>query len=340
VATITATEATRLVTDSLGGALGAEDASIVADHLVDASLRGYPEFGVLRVLELVDAVRVRTPGDIAVVFELASSALLDGADNIGYVVARRATQLAIDKALAHGVAVVGAHHTYFTGLLAHYAEMAAQHGLASIITSSGEPLVAPFGGTRARLGTNPIAIGVPGDRPVIWDIGTSSITRGDVWRRARSGRPLPDGLAVDADGAPTVDAAAALQGALLPWGGHRGAGLSLMVQLLGLMAGASPATDRSVGTANGFLVIAIDPEVLGGRDELAEAVRTFTDDLLAAGDAGHVRLPFERSVETRQRSLRDGFEVEDAALAELRQIAQDQAAVHRPDNTRTRSARG
>lgn len=308
----------------VGAGLPAADADVVAGHLVDASLRGFPKFGLARVVELVRSVADRRPTAMSVVRQTATTAVLDGGDNIGYVVAQRATDLAVEKAAEVGVAVVGAHRTYFTGLLAYYCERAADRGLVSIACSSGEALVAPFGAKTPLVGTNPFAIGVPArPSPIIWDVGTSAVMRGDVWQRARTGEPLDEGVAVDEAGEPTTDAAAALRGALLAWGGHRGAGLAMMVQLLGMLAGASAGQDRTVGSGNGFLFIAIDPAGLCGREHLAATVERFTA-IATSVETDHgepLRMPYGRSVRERARLRERGIPVSDELVEQLSALA-------------------
>ena len=192
-------------------------------------------------------------------------ARIDGGDQIGYVVAHRATRMAIDKAKFSGLAAVAAHNTWYTGMLSYYAEMAAAEGLVSMIASNASPWVAPHGATEGRFGTNPICFGFPSaGEPVIWDIGTSAIIHAEVTLHRRLGTPLPEGVAFDASGNPTRDPAAALAGAFAPWGGHKGSGLAIVVHLLGMLAGSPvipPELERF-----GFLILAIDPAVAyGGR---------------------------------------------------------------------------
>jgi LDH2 family malate/lactate/ureidoglycolate dehydrogenase len=308
-----------------GAGLSESDASMVAGHLVDASLRGFPRFGLARTLELVDSVARRSATPARVVHETATSAVLDGGDTIGYVVAHQAADLAATKASRAGVAVVGAHNTYFTGLLAYYCERAAARGLVSIASSSGEALVAPFAARTPLVGTNPFAIGVPATPdPVIWDIGTSAVMRGDVWMRARTGEPLDSGVAIDSSGSPTTDPAAALDGALLAWGGHRGSGLAIMVQLLGMLAGASAVPARGVGSSNGFLFMAVDPAALCGRAQLADAVTAFREFASSAptSDDEPLRLPYERSLRERAFRREAGIPVGDELYQRLRELAE------------------
>ena len=121
--------------------------------------------------------------------------------------------------------------------------------------------VAPYGGMDRLMGTNPLAMAFPGeDDPLVIDIGTSSTTWGDVLLARAKGEPLPEGVAVDAQGRPTVDPGAALEGAFLAWGGQRGSALSLAIQLLGILAGSAPVITEVSNFGLFFLVV--DPEIL------------------------------------------------------------------------------
>ena len=187
------------------GALGHGDAeaAMVADHLLDCELRGVAYGGLARALSIAE--RLRRTGDrrrpITVLHETPVSARLDGGDQLGYLVARRATEIAIAKAAASGIALVGASDTWYTGMLSYYAEMAAAQGLVSFIASNASPWVAPHGATEGRFGTNPVCFGFPSaGEPVIWDIGTASIMLGELILRSRVGESIEPGLAIDASG--------------------------------------------------------------------------------------------------------------------------------------------
>src|ERR1022692_2113709 len=186
----------------------AADAERIADHLIDCELRGLHYGGLARAISIAE--RIERTGDhrrpIAILHETPVSARLDGGDHIGYIVAHRATSLAIEKAQAAGIAVVGASDTWYTGMLSYYAEMAAARGLVSMIASNASPWVAPHGATEGRLGTNPICFGFPSaGEPVIFDAGTSAIIHAEVTLARRLGNDLPEDVAFDRDGLPTRD---------------------------------------------------------------------------------------------------------------------------------------
>jgi LDH2 family malate/lactate/ureidoglycolate dehydrogenase len=143
---------------------------------------------------------------------------------------------------------------------AYYVEMIAKHGLVAIHTASSSPLVAPPGGIRPVLGTNPIAIAVPSSRgPIVLDMGTSAYMMTEVMLRERLGELLPEGVALGPGGEPTRDPMAARRGALLPFGGYKGFGLALMMQALGPLAGAGSDAESDYG----YLFVAFRPTSLG-----------------------------------------------------------------------------
>jgi delta1-piperideine-2-carboxylate reductase len=302
----------------------ATDAALIADHLIDCELRGIHYGGLARALSIVERLATtdrRRP--IAVERDAPAVARLDGGDQIGYVVAHRATRIAIDKAKAGGIAVVAAHNTWYTGMLSYYAEMAAAESVVTMIASNASPWVAPHGSTEGRFGTNPICFGFPsGEEPVVWDIGTSAIIHAEVTLHRRLGTPLPAGVAFDQEGRPTRDPVAALAGAFAPWGGHKGSGLAIVVHLLGLLAGSAVIPPELAGF--GFLVVAIDPAAVTDAGQFKADVAAYADAVRSARpvDGGvPVRMPFDRSRQERRRRLADdAIDVEDAVYEGLRAV--------------------
>ncbi|MFO6453038.1 MULTISPECIES: Ldh family oxidoreductase [unclassified Aeromicrobium] len=297
----------------------ASDASDIADHLIDAELRGFSFGGLPRGLSVIErSLATAKPFEaVTVLKETPISATFDGGDQVGYVVGLRATETAITKALEHGISVVGARNTWYTGMFTYYLEKITAAGLVGMIAGSSGQFVAPFGGSEGRFGTNPIAFGFPSaDDPIIWDIGTAAIMYGEVVLASRTGQPLAEGLAYGPDGHPTTDATAALEGAFTVWGGHKGSGLALVVQLLGMMTGAS---ENPEGVSDvGFFVTAVDPEILTSREEYAARVASYADQLRATrpiDPSRPVRVPFERSARHRRDAVARGMiEVEDVVL--------------------------
>lgn len=204
-------EATRITASALTKAgFTQEDAATITDHLIDAEMRGSPMAGMARALTIIEALstgrKVQPSSVIDTLTDGPAYARLTGHDCLGYLVAYRATEVAIEKAKASGVAVVGADDFWYSGNLAYFAEMCTKQNLMCFIVSNASCLVAPHGAVEGRFGTNPVALGFPTsqkDRPVIWDIGTSNIMHAQIKRADRLVINLPEGAAYDKDGHPS-----------------------------------------------------------------------------------------------------------------------------------------
>src|SRR6201994_3202220 len=262
---LSVTEARDLAEGALRGIGYADDeARIVADHVVDAALCGYEYSGLAKILNIPDAAHFKRPRrPMKVLRETDVSLAFDGGNNVGMLSLYHAAEAAIAKAAAHGLALVSVTDTWMSGRSAYYVEMIAKAGLVAIHTAASSRLVAPPGGAKAVLGTNPIAIAIPSARdPIVLDMGTSAYMMTEVLLRERLGEQLPEGVAIGPDGEPTRDAALARRGALLPFGGYKGFGLALMIQALGVLAG----TESDQEADDGYLFIAFKPELIGPAD--------------------------------------------------------------------------
>ena len=312
----------------------AADAGLIADHLIDCELRGISYGGLARAISIAERIERHGAGrgQIYRVQETPVSARLDGGDHIGYVVAHRATNIAIEKAEAAGIAVVGANNTWYTGMLSYYAEMAAARGLVSMIASNASPWVAPHGATEGRLGTNPICFGFPSsDDPIVFDIGTSAIIHAEVILASRLGNELPEGVAFDPVGRPSRDPLSALAGAFATWGGHKGSGLAIVVQLLGILAGSPPIPPELAGF--GFLIVAMRPDLMGPAETFHKSASVFANSVRSARPVAGgppVRMPFDRSRQEREKRLiEDAIEVPDLFYNQLMRIAERKPAQER-----------
>lgn len=214
-----------------------------------------------------------------------------------------------------------------------YLSDACRQGFAAVIASNATTTIAPWGGREAKLGNNPLGIGVPnpaGD-PVLLDIAMSAVARAKIRTAAKAGEPIPPGWATDASGRTTTDPSAALDGLLLPFGGHQGYGLALMVDLLaGVLAGASFLTGVSSWNLNperpqdlGHVFLVVDTSRLGAADAFSARMREFSETLHATTpiDPGQpVRLPGESELAAYHRQLAEGVDVAAADLAALQVI--------------------
>lgn len=288
----------------------ADEARVITDHLVDSELCGYPALGLARVLTIAENPRTREPRrPIRAVHETPVSAMLDGGNYVGTYAVHHAAQVAIEKARANGFAVVGMHNAFLSCRNAYYVEMIARAGYASIHTASARPSVAPFGGAAPAFGTNPIAFGFPNDpHPLVFDMGTSAVMNGDVVLANRLKKLLPEGTAIDAEGRPTRDPAAALAGSILAFGGYKGSGLALMVQAMGLLGGAALTQGRVQDFA--FLFVVFAPDLLMPAADFKKQLTELLDRVRATPTqpgVDSIRIPSERAFREREERRRTGI---------------------------------
>ena len=315
---ITFTAARTLAIDVLSShGVPADHAGIVADHLIDAAGAGHAFAGLPRVLALVSHLKDRPAGGpITIEPKSRNSALIDGGGNNGYVTSLIGIDKAVELARETGVGIVGIHDTWFSGRLAYYVERAARQGFIAFHTANTMARVAPSGGIDRIFGTNPMAFAFPCDPdPLVVDFGTGMTTWGDVLLRQKLGKALEPGAAVDSEGQLTLDPAAALLGAFLPWGGHRGYGLSLVVQVLAILCGGKIVADEVADS--GFFFLVVKPELLMPlqefRTKVAALVAHIEKSRPAPGGVAKVRVPGRNSVAKRVKSQASGvIEVDDA----------------------------
>ncbi len=309
-----------------GAGFDDDDARILTDHVLDAALCGYEYSGLPKLLNVVDYPEFRLPRrSVSVVRETGATALLDGGNTTGMVAAYRAAEATILRAQAHGLAIVCLGNTWMTGRSAYYCEMIARAGLVVIHTVAAPPLVAPFGGARSALGTNPIAFGFPTDGdPLVIDMGTSAFMATDLQFRARLGTPIPEGVALGPDGQPTTDATVAQQGTLLPFGGpdggYKGFGLALAMDALGALA----AGTRPADATSGYVFIAFKPDLFLPADAFRRDVSKRIEMIKATPrqpGIEEIRIPGERSQATRGRLAREGIEIDRKIHTALERLA-------------------
>lgn len=320
----------RSLAESVLGKIGydPEEARIISDHVIDAALCGYEYSGLPKILNVAEHPRLREPRrPMRPLHESPVSTLFDGGNNTGMVTVYRATRAAIAKAQEHGFAIMGVTNSWVSGRSAHYVEMIARADLVGIFTVSSTRHVAPPGGTRPAIGTNPIAFGFPTlHEPVIVDLGTSAFMSTDMIFRERRGELMPDGVAIDADGRPTRDPAEARRGAILPFGGYKGFALGFALQALGVLAGSGFDVEKSYG----YLIIAMKPDLLVPLDDF----RRHLSELVARvkstprqPDVEEIRIPSERAFRERARNLLQGIEIDRSIYASLQAIASGDIAV-------------
>jgi uncharacterized oxidoreductase len=286
------------------------EAVIVSEHLVEASLVGHDSHGLLRVPKYLTWMREGRllPNKHAVPF-IDSGALLgvDGEFGFGQVIGREAMEMGIERVRQHGLAAIGIRNSGHLGRIGAWAEQLALAGLVSIhfVNTSGFGiLVAPFGGSERRLSANPIAAGAPGpDGPIVLDIATSATAEGKIQVARNRGERIPEGLIVDAQGQPTDEPDRFYgppPGAILPFGGHKGSGLSIFCEILaGSLTGGGASNPRNPTAnrlVNNMLTLAFNPSAFGQGGEFSHDVSQLIDWIRSSRPAepnGEILLPGE-----------------------------------------------
>ena len=314
----------------------AADATVIARALVVADLFGIHTHGVQRVPQYLARARiggVNTRAQVVVDRVAPALARVDGDNGIGPLIASTSLEAALAGARTCGIGAAFARNSNHFGPVMPYLFEAASQGYAAIVASNATTTIAPWGGKETKIGNNPLGFGIPhpdGD-PVLLDIALSVVARAKIRAAAAAGRSIPDSWATDADGRPTTDPTAALAGFLQPIAGHKGYGLSVMVDLFaGVLSGAS-YLDRisswseapEVPQDLGHFFVVIDTTLLAEPDDLRDRLAEFRSRLLetpAADPAAPVRLPGQREMEEYHRQVADGVDVDVADLHALQQL--------------------
>lgn len=307
-------------------------ARVQADLLIDAELRGLPSHGLLRLPRIIERIEngvtdPMTAGEL--VWDAPAFLRVDGKGGLGPVVALAALAEAEARASDTGAAIVAIANAGHLGSLAYYAEKSANAGKCLIALTTSEALVHPWGGRQAMIGTNPIAIGMPGaDGPFVMDTATSIVSMGKIHDHANRNEPIPSDWALDADGHPTTDAKRARDGAIAPFGGAKGFALGLAFEVLvaGLAGGAlgrdvRGTLDSTEPCNKSDLFILIDHPTASVSDYLsslrgAEPAEGFEQ----------VRIPGERGRALRQQRRRDGLPIDAALWRQLQGLRQNKGA--------------
>lgn len=310
-------------------------AETVAAALVDADLRGIPSHGTLLAPMYAERLRrgsVSTATRAEVVVDAGALAVLDANHALGILTADQAIALAIEKARAHGLGAVTVRRAFHFGGGFRYVQTAAAAGMVGIAAANTRPLMPAPGGARARVGNNPLAIGVPraGGEPLVLDMALSEAALGKIRLAAAEGREIPPTWATDREGSPTTDAEAAIAGLLLPAAGHKGYGLALMVDVLcGVLSGGAFGAavnglyaDTSVPNDCAHFFLALDvARCFGGDPEpFAERVAQLAGEVVqppAAPGVDRLMVPGQPEAERHASASREGIAVAASTLDAL-----------------------
>ncbi|MBC7437283.1 MAG: Ldh family oxidoreductase [Bdellovibrionales bacterium] len=310
------------------------DAAIVGQLMAEAEMQGSDGHGAIRILPY--ARRIRAGGlnlkpNIKIVQERAGMAVLDGDNGMGHLVMQKAAEIAIEKARHCGIGWVGSRLSNHAGPASLYARMPMAHDMIGMYFAVGNANhLPPWGGLDMLLSTNPIAVAVPAgeESPVVLDMATTVAAYGKVKAKAQRGEQMPIGWMIDRLGQPLTDPKRAEEGFLMPIGGYKGYGLSLIVGLLaGTLNGAAMGSevidfnhdDTSI-TNTGQAILAIDLSAFGDVGEFKARVDKLVRELRASErmpDVERIWLPGEQSHAKREANERDGMALPPVLLKQL-----------------------
>ena len=332
---IVSADALRRLLRDLLEATGTASASaqLIGDSLVDANLVGHDSHGAIRILHYLEVARAGSVDPVAepeIVRQDRATATVDAKWGWGQPAMWLATRTARDLARAHGLGAVVVTNSYHIGRVAPYVEWLATEGMIGLAMANAGRAVAPFGSRQRVMGTNPLAWAAPradGAAPVCLDVATAAVAEGKLRVARARGLAAPVGAIIDTDGLPSVNPTDFYAGgALLPFGGHKGSGLSILAQLVGVgLAGAHPDVLSAHRGANGPLVIALDITAFVPLETFTARVEEQCAEIAAAEPAAGVErvwLPGEPELTVRQVRERDGIPLPDATWTELCALAE------------------
>jgi len=323
------------------GGTTSEEAELVGDSLIGANLRGYDSHGVMRIpfyLQMLEAGDTYSGVELTILRETPTSLVADANWGLGRVQCGRLLDGLLEKARQNGIAVGTLKNCSHIGRLGEYCELAAAEGLVSIMmanTHGAARRVAPPGGTAPRLGTNPLAMGVPHrDEPLVLDFSTSATAEGKVRVKSIAGETCPEGWLLDSHGNPTTDPDDLYTdppGTILPMGGsqaYKGFGLALMVDIFagalsgGLCARETPITPKG----NCLFLMLIDPAQMGGVDSYREQVNQlvgFVRGCPTAEGTDEILLPGDPERKNLARTHAEGLTIDEENWQHLANLAEE-----------------
>lgn len=276
-----------------------QDAWLAADTLIQADLWGHQSHGLLRLgwyFARLQSGAMKAVTETSLVVDAGAVSVMDGHDGVGQVITRKAVDEAVSRAKKHGVGVVSVRNSNHFGTCMYYTRIGAQQGCVMVLMSNAGPNMAPWGGLKKKIGTNPWSIAVPGGvhGPVVMDMANSGVARGKIYLANKRRESIPDHWAVDAQGRPTSDPKAALEGFILPMAGHKGYVMGTMVDILSGVLSGSQFLDGVHGpydpvnrSGAGHFMVALNVEAFQPIDafhaRMDEYLASLKDVPLAAG---------------------------------------------------------
>ncbi len=312
-------------------ALHANDVSLknsqaIARVYIEAELCGKVSHGLKLVPWLLQQLKETSPEDPEIV-ETSTTVFIDGKENPGPPIAELMVERLLFVMEKNEVAVGGIRNAGHVGMLGYYARKITDHNLIALICATTPSVTVPFGGTEPVLGTNPICIGVPfTDGPIILDTGTTALTYHSLLQAKTKGELLKPESVLDTSGQPTQDAGAADPTRLLPFGGHKGFGLSFMIEILtGALTGWKVGQEKAKKIANdrfSTIFIVISPDVFASAEEFATRVQRLLSDTAASQGLDAARIPGSEANRLRAQSLERGsIEIASITLQTLQSLS-------------------
>lgn len=314
-----------------------ENARIITDSLLFADLRGVSSHGVARLstyLSRIESKVMQADPEMKTEKEYAASALLDAENGFGQVAGIKAMDIAMDKAKTCGIGMVSVKNSNHFGVAAFYAFHAIQNQMIGLVITNSSPAIAAYNTKVPLVGTNPLAIGVPPgqEKPLLLDMSTSVVARGKVRRAFLMGEKIPVGWVTDIEGNPTDDPALGLKGCMEPIAGPKGAGLSLMIDILcGVLSGTSMTgevrniTDVSGPSQTGHLFIAIDVDKFAAFTDFQKKIDTVIHMIkgMPAIDGNEVYLPGELEFKLSAQKEEEGILLPEDVLQEFKKLSEE-----------------
>ena len=313
-----------------------EEAILIADSLTEADLTGVESHGVSRVpvyLKRIETGVVNAASRLDVVADLPGALVLDGCNSMGIVTGVRAMDMAIEKAETSGAVFATIKNSNHFGIAAYFTQRAMAHGMIGYAASNAPSTMAPWGGIKAYMGTNPFSVAFPSGKeaPIIMDMATSVVAQGKIILAGKEGKKIPLGWAIDKDGNPTDDPKAALEGTVLPFGGPKGYAISLMLDVLsGMLSGAAFGpylcnmwNDFTNPQNVGHYFIVLDVKKFVPLDEFKQKMDMMIRDIKSSPKASGVQeifLPGEIEQRKKQERLKNGIVLGAKTHSDLQEI--------------------
>lgn len=319
------------ITARVIGAMGAptESANTVAKSLVLSNLVGHDSHGIIRLVEYsgwVEQGKLIPAAHPQIAFSKEATAEIDGAWGWGQTASFLATEKLIELTKQYGTATIVLKQTNHVGRLGEYVDLMASAGLMGIaFCNTGGAVVAPFGGFRRVLGTNPFAWSLPGSGAFnyVLDFSTAIVAAGKIILAGMSGEVLEPGLLLDKDGQPTTNADDLTNGgALLTFGGHKGSGVSVLIELAaGILSGNMPAAISQSGFGNGTVLIGVDVSRFASVEAFKSVGKEFELIMHNAGEPNSVLMPGEFEYQTQMSRSKNGVAISSGVIKNILEVA-------------------